>query len=321
MREVFVIPEQLKAFQAAHEGARLALDSSVAVRFGPQSEFRTDLCDMRNFFTIWSAGLLQLAHPVIGDAVHSQSRFFGSAWERLDSSARGIAQIVTGDNAAVAGHRVRDYHRRVFGRDENGRQVSALHPEPYTWGWATILRMIEEKKRRFEAPATDQQWENWYQEGRVAYQCQGVSDRLLPTNYQDYRSYLDTMGQTRLRRTEALDRALEQLDNGAVDRPPQLPPILWNRATQVALSKYVRIMAIGGLPETVREELSIPWEKTDQRALTWLDRTVKTFWPCMPKRLTYHPSTVRDILPPKFLHQKLLCQFGEFVANLAFKDK
>ena len=156
----------------------------------------------------------------------------------------------------------------------------------------------------------------------MAYRCQGVSAKLLPPTYEAYKEHFTEQCRTRLRRTPAVEQLLGQLEGGTIDRPPQVPPLVWSKLAQCALSKYIRILTVGGLPPEVRENLDIPWGKTDQLTLRGLDWVVKNVVnPLSPQYLSYHPSLVRSLLPPTKLYQRLLCSMGEFVADLSFREK
>ena len=83
--------------------------------------------DNRLGFTGLAAGILQLMHPGLGAGVVQHSAFFTEPWDRIFRSIPEIIGVIyDGPEAEATGLRVRDYHRRISGTDDQGRRYSAL---------------------------------------------------------------------------------------------------------------------------------------------------------------------------------------------------
>jgi uncharacterized protein (DUF2236 family) len=306
-------------------GVRKLTKGGYTIRFGEGSLLQRDIGDMRLAASVWSAGLLLAAYPVIGDALVTQSTTYqpeGNIWKRFRTSAAWIGAIATSSDAVEAGLRIREFHKGIRGRGEDGRMQSAMNPEHYAWGWTAIMWMAEQKVKRFHKDERNEaEWEQWRKEARVAYQCQGISDRLLPASYDEYQQRVAETCENRLTRTPAVEQAMEMLERREIHRPPMLPPKLWTPALQRALSDRVKILAYGGLSENMREKLGMPWTAADERRLRRFDATVRALWDAVPVRLRYQPQVAEAVHPPRTRLQAAQIRLHQQFADLDFKDK
>ena len=61
-----------------------------------------------------------------------------------------IGVVYDGPEAEATGLRVRDYHKRIKGVDDQGRRYSALKPETFWWAHATFQYSVEQVVDRFD---------------------------------------------------------------------------------------------------------------------------------------------------------------------------
>lgn len=322
-REVLTVPGDTEYILEQGVG-KLALNG-YRIMFTPESKFAPTINGYipENFWA-WPTGMIQGGYPPIASALEEHSDLAGpegNIWARLLKSSRYIGAIAASNDAVEAGKVVRNFHRNVTGIDREGQKVHALNPKPYTVGWVTIAWLTEQSKRTFEPPESRKWWEEWYQESRVAYQCQGVSDRLLPEDYASYRTHFDKICEDELQRTHVIDEAYRRM-LGDIDRPPQVHPLVWKHVPGIkrALSEYARLAGIGGLPPAARDAMELPWTTKDQRKFENLRDNYGRVTALIPRRMRTQPATALHVYPPEGPHHNVQMYLARKFYALDFKD-
>jgi uncharacterized protein (DUF2236 family) len=259
------------------------------VALGPDSILWHYAGDMRIGFTGLSAGILQLMHPGIGAGVAEHSDFFNEPWQRIERSLPWILGVIYDPDPHATGRTVRDFHKDIKGTDHQGRRYHALQAETYWWAHATFQNMVEEEIDRFSRLKLNQgRREQLYQEGVEWYGRYSMAARPVPENYSSFKEKWDHICSEVLEITPAADRALNMALSRNVDRVPMIPPLIW-KLGRLPASEFVRITAIGGLPESVRKRFDIPWSKADQIELNAFETAVRNGWRFVHPKLRYHP--------------------------------
>ncbi len=244
------------------------------------------LGDWRTFFTGPAAGLLQLMHPAIGDAVARQSGFFRDPTARIFRSVPQIwAVILDADHRAERGKHIRDLHRNIQGVDGEGRAYHALNPEVYWWAHATftwqVFRAIE---LYFPGGLDSVDTEALYAETVAWYRLYSVSPQPVPPDYAAFRAKFDAICAETLERTAAAERAL---------RPPRRPryriPRTPKEAQRIFWREFTTGTLHGALPAAVCARFGIPWTAADRRRFA-LVRAMLQGYALVPRRA--HRSTV-----------------------------
>lgn len=260
------------------------------IDLGPDSLLWRYAGDQRLAFTGLSAGILQLMHPGLGAGVTQHSAFFTDPWDRIIRSIPEIIGVVyDGPQAEETGRRVRDYHRRIKGVDEQGRRYSALAPETFWWAHATFQFSTEQVVDRFDSRRLDDaEREQLYREGVEWYRRYGVSTSPVPRNRAAWQTVWDRWCSERLELTTAAERAIDIALNEKVSNLPGLP--WWSVPIQrEILTPILRLTAIGGLPHTVRHRFGIPWSSLEAAELKLLELWVRETWRFMPRSLRWAP--------------------------------
>lgn len=256
---------------------------------GPGSLLWRYAGDHRLGFTGLATGILQLMHPGLGAGVVQHSAFFTEPWDRIQRSIPEIMGVIYDEAPEVTGHRVRDYHKRISGTDDQGRRYSALRPETYWWAHATFHFSVERMIDRFDARRLSwEERERLYRESVEWYRRYGVSTDIVPRTYAEYRDRWDHYCDDVLEMTVAADRAVTMALHEKVTDLPGLPA--WSGLLQrEVMTPMLRLTAIGGLPSRVRRRFDIPWSAVDAAQLRALEMWVRESWRFMPRHLRYGP--------------------------------
>lgn len=264
-----------------------AFDEQMAL--GPGSMLWRYAGDHRLGMTGLSTGILQLMHPGLGAGVVQHSAFFTEPWDRIQRSIPEILGVIYDEDPDVTGHRVRDYHQRISGTDDQGRRYSALRPETYWWAHATFHFAVERLVDRFDARRLS--WEDrerLYRESVEWYRRYGVSMDIVPRTYADYRDRWDYYCDEVLEMTVAAERAIEMALHEKVSDLPGLPA--WSGLLQrEVITPVFRLTAIGGLPARLRSRFDLPWSTLDAAQLRAFEMWVRESWRFVPRHLRYGP--------------------------------
>jgi uncharacterized protein (DUF2236 family) len=242
--------------------------------------------EVRGYFLLVKAGLLQLMHPGLGAGVEFHSDFFNEPWERVLRSVPEI-QGVTFDypDGAATARKIRDFHTHIKGADGQGRRYHALDPETYFWAHATIFDALFQMIDMYDHPMSDAEKEQLYQEGCGVYRAYGVSERVMPPDWPSFEAWFDRMCRERLEVTPAARRLIE-----FVKEPPKtfpLVPAYLYRLARKPAAKLMRWHAVGTLPPVVRELIGERWTARDERRHQRIQQMIRRTWPVLPARVRY----------------------------------
>jgi uncharacterized protein (DUF2236 family) len=249
--------------------------------------------DQRMSLTGLTAGLLQLMHPHIGAGVIGHSDFFTDPWDRVIRSIPQILDVVyAGPGAEAAGHKVRNYHRRIKGTDYLGRPYDALAPETYWFAHATFQHSVHQIADRFSHHrVTPEERELLYREGIEWYRRYGVTMDPVPPDHAAFVTKWSRYCTDELEMTPAAERVLDMSLQGKAENLPGLPS--WTLPIQRhLLTPIFRLTQIGGLPRIVRDRFGIPWTLQNQVELDLLERFVRRTWRFLPERARCAPQGI-----------------------------
>lgn len=257
---------------------------------GPGSQLWRFAGDHRMAFTGLSAGLLQLLHPAIGAGVAQHSNFFDDPWDRIVRSVPQIMGVIYHPDPESIGRRVRDYHRRINGKDEKGRTYRALSPETFWWAHATFQFAAEQVADRYDAHRLRRaEREDLYLDGVEWYRRYGVSMRPVPADREAFGREWDRYTREVLEMNAAAERAIDMALHERTMDLTLLPA--WTRVLQpVLITPVLRLTAIGGLPPVVRRRFDIPWRVDEEVEYRILQRVVREMWRNLPAALRYGPT-------------------------------
>lgn len=266
------------------------------VNLGPGSITWQRAGELRNMFAGLTGGLLQLMHPAVGGGVREHSRFFDDPYERIFKSIGPILGVIYDDDPHATGRWIRDQHTGINGTDEKGRKYRALDPETFWFTHASFTMMVRDSIDRFSnEPLTPQQWD-WLasRESPTWYSRYEVSMRPVPLERQAFEEKWDDICNNALELTPAAERTIERFDEGDMGRPSFIPEAIW-KAVHLPVSEVAKVAAIGGLPESLRDRLGIPFSAKDQRRLDRIEAAARNIPPLLPARLRYFPRALEGM--------------------------
>jgi uncharacterized protein (DUF2236 family) len=181
---------------------RATVDDPRGGIFGPSSRVWAINREAVIFLGGGRAALLQLAHPVVAQAVadHSRARedmlgrflrtfehVFAMVWGDLDAAAASARRV-----HAIHAH-VRGIVRETTGGVSAGTRYEANQPGALLWVhatlWETSLQIFEMVIRPLSAPEKDAYWE----ETKRFAALFGIPEELVPADWTAFRRYWDGM--------------------------------------------------------------------------------------------------------------------------------
>jgi uncharacterized protein (DUF2236 family) len=264
-----------------------APDEIEDILVGPDSITWQRASDVRLYVVMVYALLLQVAHPTVGAGVRDYSDFERRPWHRLLRTIDYVTLLVYGgDQAADAGRRLRDLHKRFQGQREDGQRYHALEPDAYAWVHATLIHTYVAGHAHFGTPMSPDQTERFYREYRRLGRLIGVRDRDLPETWDGFQSYFERMGREELAHTDSVDRVLAAIHR--VPPPPTrvaVPQPIW-RAVRIPAADALRLGSIGLLDPELRARFGVSWSKLDQARFRAIGAASRGLTPVLPKALT-----------------------------------
>jgi uncharacterized protein (DUF2236 family) len=206
-----------------------------------------------------TAVLLQVAHPLVAAGVVYHSDYHRDLWRRLLRTLQALYLITYGskEEAERAGAAVRAVHARVRGTTREqlgpfpaGSRYDASDPELMLWVHATLVMTSLSVYRRFVAPLTTDEQEDYYRAMAVVAQVFGLPGSAIPATLADFREYL----RERLVSTEICVTAPAR-DVAKVILEVPLP------APLRLLAPAHRLATAALLPQRLREEYGLDWSR------------------------------------------------------------
>jgi uncharacterized protein (DUF2236 family) len=261
---------------------------AAAEPFGPGSLLWELAGDHRVNLVVLMPTLMQVMHPVIGDALSRNPVTTTDPWGRRTRSLDAIQLWVYGGAGALAeGPRLVELHKPVRGRDVDGRDYSALNPEVWAWVVLSSYPGLLTQCRVFGEPLSPADERRLYAEVQNLARMLCVRERHIPPTVADFWVYYDTMVATRLVNHPHVHRVL------AVTRRPPPPPgvpgpliPVW-RAVAPAFGRPALWLVHGTFPPEVRSILGVPWSPRDERVFHLVGQTVRYLARVSPERLRY----------------------------------
>lgn len=261
-----------------------ATDEVDEILVGPGSVTWNHASDPRLYLVMLYALLLQVAHPTVGAGVRDYSDFERRPWNRLLRTIDYVTLLVYGGgDAAPAGRRLRELHKRFKGVRADGERYNALEPRAYAWVHATLIETYVAGHAHFGSPMRGSELEDFYRQYRGLGRLIGVRERDLPGTWSGFREYFDATVQAELARTEAVDQVLRAIRQ--VPPPPvPVPAIVW-RAVRLPASTALRIGSVGLMDPALRNRLGIDWTRLDESRFRAMGAATRSLGPVMPRRL------------------------------------
>lgn len=265
-------------------------EKAVGAPLGPGSLLWSIAGDPRGLIPGTAAGIMQLMLPGLGAGVTDHSNFFDDPFDRIFRSIPYIwGSIFAADDAEgdARGRTIRDFHPEIKGTDHNGTRYHALDPEIFWWAHATFTwEFFRARELYWARPLHRSEREQLYAETVTWYRRYGVSDRVVPRTYGDFRDRFDTICREQLELTPAVQWVLDPSSNpGARSEEIQLPgvfSVLNGLATHFG-SELLRILVYGGMPDIVRRRFDFAWSNADRAAFVAVCGALRTMGPAIQR--------------------------------------
>jgi uncharacterized protein (DUF2236 family) len=231
--------------------------------------------------------ILQVAHPQVAAGVAQHSNYREAPWRRLYRTIEVTSRIVFGDqgSSAEAAAALRRRHERVVGRDDRGGDYQALDPELLMWVHATLIDSSLLIYHRYVRRLREDEMALYYEQMHPVAEAYGIPREAQPPDWRAFRDYWDGMLLGGLRITDTARDVAESVlrpDLPLLARPPALPAI-----------EAMRLVTVGTLPGSLREELGLSWGPLRERLLSASEGTIRRLLPLLPSPLRRFPAARR----------------------------
>ncbi len=236
------------------------------------------------------AALLQLAHPYVAHAVNQHSDTKNDPLGRFQRTFDNVYAMVFGDleMAVKSARRVHAIHTRIVGSiDEDvgafrrGDRYEANDESALLWVHATLIDSAVMAYDLVCGPMTVEEKRRYYAESRRFARLFGISDAVLPADWEAFQSYMQQMLDSDVIRVGQPAREIARF----LFSSPRL-------ATR-PLFRWVKTMTAGLLPPRLRDEFGYAWDKRRQLAFDASVAALRRTYPKLPPRLRYVPAYVR----------------------------
>ncbi|MBV9413256.1 MAG: DUF2236 domain-containing protein [Acidimicrobiia bacterium] len=245
--------------------------------------------------------LLQLAHPHVAAGVDEHSDFQHNPFKRLQGTLEAVYTMVYGPTelAEGVGRRVQWIHTFV-----KSPAYSASDPANLLWVHATLLDSALGCYERLVRPLSGDEAETYYQQMTQVAERFGCPRSEQPADYREFRAYWDDQ----VRTIEVTDVG-RRLARDVIE--PALPLKL--HVPLKPLLEMQRVVAIGTLPEPIREGFGFGWDERLQGRLDRLHRLARAYNRRVPRRVRVAPTHVQG----RFLLSQARRHVAQFEARMA----
>ncbi|QXV60337.1 oxygenase MpaB family protein [Amycolatopsis sp. TNS106] len=259
---------------------------------GPDSVAWRVVGDRRLLLGAGTALLLQVAHPVIGAGVHDHSNFTEDPWGRLDRTVDSLlSQVFGGQEAIAEAERLREMHKAIKGVDHHGKRYHALNPEAYWWVHGSTFWTAVRMQEVFIRPLSHDEKRRFYAEWRRLGLLLGLREHHMPEDFEGFEAYFDGVVANRLEDNHTVRELLHSITMRDTPPPPWwfLPEALWRPVRPVG-GTVLTLCAIGLLPSSLRDRLSLKWTDADERRLRRVGTATRMAGSRVPDRLRLYPK-------------------------------
>jgi uncharacterized protein (DUF2236 family) len=228
--------------------------------------------------------LMQIAHPMVAEAVYNHSYVFQKPLLRLHRTLSLVFAMIYGTkrevDAAVA--EIERAHRPAVGqladavgKHKAGASYNPRNPRQALWVWATLVEGAVSTYERLVAPVDNTRKEQFYDDSTIFAQLMGIPESYLPTNYVALLDYMQTAIATEEVHVSPKARAIAPFITA------QSLPVL-----SVLLYPAFRL-TVGLLPETIRHQYDFSFYDWEARLLHGFGTMSRTIVPLLPGLIRY----------------------------------
>lgn len=228
--------------------------------------------------------LLQVAHPLVAEAVYDHSYVFDRPIKRLLRTLELTLALVFGTRQEVldAAKTINQTHQPVkgalsetIGKYAKGTPYDAHDPELKLWVYATLVEGAVSGYERFVGALTEAQKESFFADSMELVSLLGVKKSYLPASYDDLCLYMEDMiesGRVIVSRKAREIAPFVMAETYPILKPFTLPPAR---------------LTVGLLPPVLRAQYGFTFSRWEASALeafcAWSRRSV----PFLPPQVRY----------------------------------
>jgi len=145
--------------------------------------------------------LMQLAHPMVAEAVYHHSYVFKNPVKRLHRTLTLTLAMVFGTRSQVqeAVSAIEAAHRPATGQLEQGIGIydagasyNPRNPKQALWVWATLVEGAISGYERLVAPLSDNRKDDFVADSALVGDWMGIPARYIPDSYAQVTDYMET---------------------------------------------------------------------------------------------------------------------------------
>ncbi|MEV6772398.1 oxygenase MpaB family protein [Nocardia sp. NPDC051030] len=236
-------------------------------------------------------GMVQNMHPGLGAGVEFHSEIQDELYARVVRSLYPITGVVfDGPKARDTARDIVGYHRTIKGVDAQGRRYHALDPGTFYWAHAVFFVETLRSAELFMGGLTSEQREQLWREHYQWYEMYGMSMRVVPQSWPEFRTYWREMCRDTLEPTKAAWDVYHLAGNAPVPPFPVLrhiPEPLWEHLFRPAGSRLFQFVTVGMCDPAIRRTMGFTWTARDQWVFDLLCRTLSAMNRVTPAELKY----------------------------------
>ncbi len=228
--------------------------------------------------------LMQIAHPMVAEAVHDHSYVFRRPLQRLHRTLSLTLTLVFGTAQEIEASlaEIERAHRPAVGvlaQSVGAHPAGALYnprnPRQALWVFATLVEGALSGYQRFVGPLDATEQERFYADSARIGAWMGIREALLPPTYPALLAYMDAMLAEGQVAVGPKARAIAPFITGQTIAPLRPLTFPMNRLTA------------GLLPPALRAQYGYAWSPADDKRLDQFSAWVRQIVPRLPPRLRY----------------------------------
>ncbi|WP_157936849.1 oxygenase MpaB family protein [Geodermatophilus chilensis] len=232
-----------------------------------------------------AALLLQVAHPLVAEAVAAHSDYHAEPAHRLLTTLQATLTVTFGDTtqARQAARRVGRRHATVTGAITHpvgglpaGTPYSAADPDLALWVHATLVWTAMAVHDRYARPLPTAERDAYWRQAKPFARLFGVGDAALPPDWAGFVDYWQQAVDA-LQVTPAAHRIASD-----VLRPRLSPPL-------PGVAHLARAVTSDLLPAVIRDGYRLPCRRLHRTEARTLQAAVRFLRPHVPARYAYWP--------------------------------
>jgi uncharacterized protein (DUF2236 family) len=210
-----------------------------------------------------TAIILQLAHPLVAAGVEQHSNYRDEPWARLYRTLDMTTKIMFGPTSLAedTARKLRHVHGLIrgtttesAGRFPAGTPYDSRTPDLRMWVHATLVHVSLDVYTRYVGTLTIGERQRYYDEQMLLAEKFGVPRSEQPASYGEFYEYFNEMlASDAIAVTDALHDVVDATLN------PPLPRVAR------PLVEALNLATVGMLPESLRDDLELPWGPHRQR--------------------------------------------------------